>query len=339
MRAIGYRQAGGADVLEWLDLPEPAPRARDLIVRVKAVSVNPVDVKVRASATPSTGVPRVLGFDAVGVIEQVGSDVTFFAPGDEVFYAGSIDRPGTNGELHAVDERIVGRKPTRLSWTDAAALPLTSLTAWELLFDRMRVPYGAKTGGGTLLVINGAGGVGSILTQLARRLTGLTVVATASRPESAEWCRRMGAHHIIDHHQPLDEELARIGIAQAEYVAGLTATEAHLPAIERLIAPQGVLALIDDPDQLDIVPFKRKSVTVAWELMFTRPLFDTPDLARQGFILNEVAALIDAGLLVTTANESLGDLTPATLAEGHRRTESGRAIGKTVMSGVKSADR
>lgn len=334
IKAIGYSKPGDTSVLEWVETSEPQPGPRDLIVRVKAVSVNPVDVKVRASTSPENGAPRILGFDAAGIVERVGKDVTLYSPGDDVFYAGVIDRLGTNVTLHAVDERIVGRKPTSLSWTDAAALPLTAITAWELLFDRMQVPYGAKTAGGTLLIVNGAGGVGSILTQLARRLTGLRVVATASRPETIDWCLKMGAHTVINHHLPLDAEMKRIGIEQADYVAGLTATDGHLNAIAKLIAPQGTLALIDDPETLDIVPFKRKAATVVWEFMFTRPLFATLDMARQGFILNEVAALVDAGVLKTTTTETLGPLTPDTLAKAHRLVENGSSIGKTVLSGI-----
>ncbi len=253
-----------------------------------------------------------------------------------MFYAGSMVRPGTNAQFHVVDERIVGRKPSSLSWTEAAAMPLTSLTAWELLFDRMRIPYGQKTGGGTLLIINGSGGVGSILTQLARRLTGLTVVASASRPETIDWCMKMGAHHTVDHHKPLDAELKRIGIQQANFVAGLTATDRHLKEISNLIAPEGTLALIDDPEVLDIKPLKMKAVTVAWELMFTRSMFQTPDMARQGFILNEISALLDSGVLRSTATTTLGALTPQTLAEAHRMGESGKSIGKTVLPGIQS---
>lgn len=330
MKAIGYRHAGDTSVLDWFDVPAPEPRPHDLIVRVKAVSVNPVDVKVRAGATPEGDLPRILGYDATGVVERIGSAVSLFAPGDEVFYAGSIDRPGTNAELHAVDERIVGRKPATLGWTDAAALPLTSLTAWELLFDRMRVP--ADGGAGQiLLVVNGAGGVGSILIQLARAMTGLTVVATASRPETAAWCRQMGAHHVIDHHLPLDEEMTRIGLPQTDYVASLTATDRHLGAIERLIAPQGTLALIDDPQSLDIVPFKRKSVMIAWELMFTRPLYGTADMAQQGVILGAIADLVEAGRIRTTATTTTDTLSPSILAAAHRGVESSQSIGKTVI--------
>jgi len=333
MKAVGYHHSGAIDALVDLDIPMPEPGPRDLLVRVKAVSVNPVDVKTRAGSAPQDG-PRILGYDAAGVVERVGSDVTLFAPGDAVFYAGAIDRPGSDAEYHLVDERIVGAKPDSLDWTAAAALPLTALTAFELLFDRMRVPFGSFTAGGTLLVINGAGGVGSILIQLARRLTGLRVAATASRPETIAWVRSLGAHDVIDHHRPLDAELARIGIGQADYVAGLTATDRHIEAIARLIAPQGTLALIDDPETLDIVPFKRKAVTIAWELMFTRSLFHTPDMARQGVILNEIAALVDAGVLRSTMTQDAGPLTAENLRRAHATVESGNAYGKIVLSGI-----
>jgi len=336
MKAIGFTQPLPIDnpnSLTEFNVPKPSPGPRDLLVAVHAVSVNPVDVKVRASATPPAGEPRILGFDAAGVVEAVGSEVTLFRPGDEVFYAGSIGRPGTNAQFHLVDERIVGAKPASLSFTQAAALPLTSITAWELLFDRLHVPYGTKTTSGTLLIINGAGGVGSILTQFARRLTGLTIVATASRPETIDWCRKMGAHHVIDHHRPLDEALTEIGIPEVEYVASLTGTDKHLPAILKAIAPQGRMALIDDPKTLDIVPFKRKSVSVAWELMFTRPLFETPDMIEQHRLLSEVSALVDAGLLVTTLTHEAGTINAENLRKAHALVESGRSIGKAVLTG------
>jgi zinc-binding alcohol dehydrogenase family protein len=336
MKAIGYRVAGpitGGESLVDLDLPTPVPRAHDLRVAVKAISVNPADVKLRASVAPPKGDARILGFDAAGVVDAVGPEVTLFEPGDEVFYAGTLERPGTNSELHLVDERIVGRKPKSLSFAEAAALPLTSVTAWELLFDRLGVPYGTKAPGGTLLIINGAGGVGSILTQIAFRLTGLSVVATASRPQTIAWCRTMGAHHVIDHHRPLSQELSKIGIDQVEYVAGLTATAQHLPDITEVIAPQGRLALIDDPDVLDIVGLKRKSVSVHWELMFTRSLYQTPDMISQHRILDEVADLVDAGVLRTTLTENAGPIDAANLMRVHALVESGRSIGKIVLSG------
>ena len=336
MKAVGYYTPGGidrADSLLDIELPDPKPTARDLLVHVRAISVNPADTKFRASAKPPEGQAKVLGWDAAGVVAAVGAEVTLFKVGDEVFYAGDATRPGTYSELHVVDERIVGHKPRTIGWAEAAALPLTSITAWELLFDRLRVNYGQKTQAGALLVINGAGGVGSILIQLARRLTGLTVIATASRPETIEWVRRMGAHHVIDHHQPLDRELKKIGIPQVEYVAGLTGSERHIPALVEAIAPQGHIALIDDPPSFDIVKFKRKAVTIAWELMFTRPMFQTVDMIQQHHILEEISALIDAGLLRTTMTEQLTPINAANLRRVHAHAESGRAIGKSVLVG------
>lgn len=336
MKAIGYRTSLPLTANEALidfEAPSPTPGPNDLVVAVRAVSVNPVDVKLRAKAAPAAGETRILGFDAAGVVAAVGPAVTLFQPGDEVFYAGTMDRPGSNSELQLVDERIVGRKPGSLNFTQAAALPLTALTAWELLFDRLGVPYGSKTQTGTLLIINGAGGVGSILTQLARRLTGLTVVATASRPETIAWCKTMGAHHVIDHRRPLNEALREIGIAQAEYIAGLTASDKHLPAIVEAIAPQGRFALIDDPASLDITPFKRKSVSVHWEFMFARPLFQTPDMIAQHRVLNEVAELVDAGVLRTTLTHEGGTINATNLKRAHALVESGRAIGKAVLTG------
>ncbi|WP_340117876.1 zinc-binding alcohol dehydrogenase family protein [Pelagibius sp. 7325] len=336
MKAIGYRQplpVSDETALVDLELPAPDPRPRDLRVAVKAVSVNPVDVKQRSKAAPPAGEARVLGFDAAGIVEAVGSEVTGFKPGDEVYYAGAIDRPGSNSALQLVDERIVAHKPKSLTFAEAAALPLTSLTAWELLFDRLGVEFGRKTEAGSLLIINGAGGVGSILTQLAHRLTGLTVITTASRPETIAWSREMGADHVIDHRKPLDEELARIGFPEVDYIASLTATDRHFPAIAKAIRPQGRIALIDDPEIFDIVPLKRKSVSVHWELMFTRSLYQTPDMGEQHRILKSVAELVDAGLVRTTMTEDLGPITAASLLEAHRHLESGRGMGKTVLSG------
>lgn len=335
MKAIGFHRPlpiADAESLIDLELPKPQPGDWDLLVKVEAVSVNPADVKLRASGT-SQGSPHVLGYDAAGTVEAVGPAVTGFRPGDAVFYAGAINRPGTNAEYHVVDARIAGPKPVSLSFAQAAALPLTSLTAWELLFDRLRVPYGRMATDDALLIINGAGGVGSILTQMARRLTGLTVIATASRPETVEWVREMGAYYVIDHRKPLDEELKAIGIPAVRYVAGLTATDRHQKAIVEALAPQGALAMIDDPESFDIVPFKRKSLSVHWELMFTRSLFNTPDLAEQGRILAEVAALVDRGVLRSTFRDDAGPINAANLKKVHAMLEAGKGIGKTVLSG------
>ncbi len=336
MKAIGFyrpQRIEAEDSLVDIELPRPELRPRDVLVRVQAISVNPADVKVRASAQPPEGQARILGYDAVGVVEAVGSEAHLFKAGDAVFYAGAVNRPGTYAELHAVDERIVGRQPHTLDAAHAAALPLTSLTAWELLFDRLKVPYGPQFSNEAILIINGAGGVGSILTQIARRLTGLTVITTASRPETIAWCREMGAHHVIDHRRPLEDGLKAIGIPEVRYVAGLTATDLHQSSIVAALAPQGALAMIDDPTTFDIVPFKLKSLSVHWELMFTRPLFDTIDLAAQHRILEEVSALVDAGVLHTTFREDYGPINAANLKRAHAALESGRSIGKIVLSG------
>eukprot|EP01034_Spumella_vulgaris_P041683 gene41683-51656_t len=262
MKAVAYRAShpiDHADALIDVDLPEPIAAGRDLLVEVKAVSVNPVDTKIRKNVAPAGGELKVIGWDAAGVVKAVGPDVTLFKVGDEVWYAGSLTRPGTNSELHLVDERIVGYKPKNLDFGKAAALPLTAITAWELLFERLGVsrdPGRACIAARSLLVIGAAGGVGSILVQLARQLTGLTIIATASRPDTAEWVRQLGAHHVIDHSQPLDEEIKRLGLPPVNYVAALNQTDKHFAAIAELIAPQGKLGLIDDPGQLDVSKLK-----------------------------------------------------------------------------------
>jgi len=336
MKAVGFTKSlpiSEPEALADLDLPKPAPGPRDLLVKVSAVSVNPVDVKRRAGGDPPAGQPKVLGFDAAGVVESTGSAAGLFKPGDAVFYAGSVERPGTNAEYHLVDERIVGRKPASLSFAEAAALPLTSITAWELLFDRFRVAPGKRADAGAILVIGGAGGVGSILIQLARRLTGLTVVATASRPETVKWCLDLGAHHVIDHTKTLAEELRRIGIPQVDYVAALTNTEQHLPAIVEVLKPQGALGMIESSKPLDLRPLMRKSASIHWEFMFTRAVFETPDMIAQHNLLNEVSALVDAGVLRTTMTEVVGRIDAAGLKRAHALIEGGRTRGKLVLEG------
>jgi zinc-binding alcohol dehydrogenase family protein len=336
MRAVGLFEPsplGAEQALADLDIREPQPGPRDLKVAIRAVSINPADTFMRRRFTPTPGSPRILGYDASGIVEAVGSDVSLFKAGDEVFYAGDMTRAGSNAEFQVVDERIAGLKPKNLSFTEAAAMPLTSITAWELLFDRLGVGYGSKSTPGVLLIINGAGGVGSMLTQLARQLTGLTVVATASRPETLSWCEKMGAHHVINHHEPLDEGLHKIGIQQADFVAGLTGSDRQMPAIVKAIAPQGRFALIDDPKVLDITPFKLKCVSVHWELMFTRSMFHTPDMIEQHRLLTSVAELVELGVLRTTLTTNLGPMSAATIAQGHSLAESGRSIGKIALSG------
>lgn len=337
MKAVGYQKPQAiseADSLIDITLPDPVATGRDLLVEVKAVSVNPVDTKVRKSSAPAEGeTHKVLGWDASGIVKAVGPEVTLFQPGDRVWYAGSIARPGTNSELHRVDERIVGHMPKSLNFAQAAALPLTAITAWEMLFDRLGIAPGKSPGAGTLLIIGAAGGVGSILTQLAARLTGLTVIGTASRPETQAWVKELGAHHVIDHRQPIAEELKRIGLPQVDHIVSLTQTDAHFDQIVEAIAPQGKFGLIDDPASLDVTKFKRKSVSVHWELMFTRALFGTADMIAQHRLLNEVAALVDAGLIRTTLAEHFGPINAANLKRAHALIESGQARGKVVLEG------
>jgi len=280
MKAVGYRKSLPVDhpeALIDLDLPRPEPRGRDLLVAVRAVSVNPVDYKVRLRAAPPPGEVKVLGFDAAGIVEEVGPECRLFRPGDAVFYAGDIKRPGTDAEYHLVDERIVGRKPETLDYPAAAALPLTSITAWEMLFDRLGVQRDGGSGA-SILVIGGAGGVGSILIQLARRLTALTVIATASRPETRDWCLTLGAHHVVDHGAGLVAGIAALDSPPVAYVASLTHTDRHFAAVAEVVAPQGKVALIDDPEPIDVRILKTKSVSLHWEMMFTRSMFQTPDM-------------------------------------------------------------
>ena len=336
MKAVAYRTPGSVDredALQDITLEIPRAEGCDLLVRITAVSVNPVDTKLRLGVAPEGGDWRVLGFDAAGVVEAAGSEVQNFKPGDAVFYAGSLARPGTNSEYHLVDERIVGRKPASLSDAEAAALPLTAITAWEMLFDRLDVKRPTPQGGKTILVIGGAGGVGSITIQLLRALTDLTVIATASRPETQDWVRECGAHHVIDHRQPLAPQVEALGLGAPGFVFSTTQTAQHFDDIVELIAPQGRFGLIDDPEELNAKPLKLKAVSLHWELMFTRSLFGTPDMAEQGKLLNEVSTLVDAGRIRSTVTEVAGKIDAATLRAVHARIESGSARGKIVLEG------
>ena len=336
MKAVGYRQSlpiAQAESLIDVELSDPTPSGRDLLVQIKAVSVNPVDTKVRMRQAPQAGETNVLGWDAAGVVVAVGSEAHLFKPGDEVWYAGSLVRPGTNAELHLVDERIVGKKPKSLDFAQAAALPLTTITAWELLFDRFGVLPGKRATDESLLIIGAAGGVGSILTQLARRLTAMTVIGTASRKETADWVLSLGAQHVIDHAKPLSVELKRVGIAAVTHVASLTQTDAHFAEIVESLAPQGKFGLIDDPKPIDINQLKRKSISLHWELMFTRPLFGTADMIAQHRLLSEVAELVDAGVIRTTFGAHFGRINAENLKRAHALIESGKAKGKIVLEG------
>src|SRR3984885_6581639 len=276
MKAVGYKKSLPIDTPDALidfEAAKPEPKGRDIRVTVKAISAKPVDYKVRKRARPPEGEFKILGYDAAGVVDAVGPEVTLFKPGDEVFYAGSIQRQGTNSEFHLVDERIVGRKPKSLSFAQAAALPLTSITAWELLFDRLDAVPGRSVDPRTLLIVGGAGGVGSILIQLARCLTGLTVIATATRPESQKWCLDLGAHAVIDHGKAMKEQIDKLKLPPVGLIASLTNTEQHYKALAEIIAPQGKYGLIDDPAEFNVSVFKGKAVSVHWESMFTRSSF------------------------------------------------------------------
>ena len=336
MKAVGYKEPGSIDredALVDITLPEPNAEGRDLLVEVKAVSVNPVDTKVRRRAGADGDGYKVLGWDAAGIVEAVGSDVTEFKPGDEVWYAGSIARAGTNSELHLVDERIVSRKPASLGFEEAAAMPLTGITAWEMLFERLDVRKPVPGAANAILVIGGAGGVGSMTIQILRALTDLTVIATASRPETIEWTKQLGAHHVVNHREPMAKQVAELGIGAPAYIFSTTETGGHLADIAELIAPQGRFGLIDDPEKLDISLFKRKSVSVHWELMFTRAVFETADMGEQGKLLAEIARLVDEKKIRTTLTDTLGTINAANLKKAHAFIESGAAKGKLVLSG------
>jgi NADPH:quinone reductase len=336
MKAIGYRTLGTidrADALVDIEIERPTAKGHDLLVEVAAISVNPVDTKVRARASSEQGQWKVLGWDAVGRVVEIGESVTAFKPGDEVFYAGSITRPGANSQFHLVDERIVGHKPQTLSNAEAAALPLTAITAWEMLFDRLDVRRPVPGAAPAILIVGGAGGVGSIAIQLVRALTDVTVIATASRSETQEWVRELGAHYVVDHSKPIAEQVAALGISAPAFVFSTTNTDHHLDQIIELIAPQGRFGLIDDPQALNIIGFKRKSVSIHWELMFTRAIFQTPDMDAQGKLLNEVARLVDAGRIRSTLNQVLRPINAAILKQAHTLIETGHSKGKIVIEG------
>ena len=330
MRAVGYRKplpSSDPASLEDLEVPVPAPGPRDLLVRVEAVSVNPVDVKVRASADPGAE-PRILGYDAAGTVVATGSDVALFSPGDEVYYAGSIDRPGTDAQFHVVDERITGHKPRSLTFAQAAALPLTTITAWESLFDRFRLNPESS---GVLVVLGAAGGVGSMITQLTRALTRMVVIGTASRPESQQWVQEMGAHHVIDHHD-------LVGGVRGITPDGVTHvfsahTAGSIEDFAEILRPFGAIVAIDDPPSLDILPLKNKSISFSWEFMFTRPLYQPVDLAEQHELLDRVAEMVDEGTIRTTLTRELSPISAATLREAHSLVEQGRMTGKVVVAG------
>jgi NADPH2:quinone reductase len=338
MRAIGYRKASPElDHLEAFDIPKPSAQGRDLLVEVRAVSVNPVDYKVASGGGPGgaasdAGAIKVVGYDAAGVVVETGREAQLFKPGDEVFYAGSVGRQGANMAFHLVDERIVGRKPRTLDFAAAAALPLTSITAWEAMFDRLDVAKPVPGAARAILILGGAGGVGSIAIQLARQLTDLTIVATASRPETVQWARDMGAHHVVDHKKPLAPQIAALGMGSPAFVFATSPIAGVVADLAELIAPQGRIALING-EIADLFVFRSKSVSIHFELMFTRPLLQTADIEAQHRLLNEVADLVDSGRVRSTMRENYGRIDAANLMRAMAFLKSGRAIGKIVLAG------
>lgn len=350
MKAVGYLQAqaiSAQDALMDIEIPMPSASGRDLLVKVLAVSVNPVDTKIRGSASADGDTPKILGWDAVGEVVATGDDTELFNIGDHVWYAGDITRSGSNAQYQLVDERIVGKKPASLTVLEAAAMPLTAITAWELLFSRLGftplLNVEAKSAAAAnandapqdrILIMGAAGGVGSILTQLAKRLTNAVVIGTASRPESQTWVRDLGADHVINHYEPLHAQLQAIGIESVSHVISLNQTDKHFDQLVEVLAPQGKLALIDDPaGPVDIMKLKRKSLSLHWELMFTRSMFNTWDMHKQHELLNTVSGLVDEGLIKTTLGESYGTINAINLKRAHAHIESNTAVGKVVLEG------
>lgn len=336
MKAVAYQTAGSldrADSLVDVELETPVAKGRDLLVKVKAVSVNPVDTKIRTRASAEPGQWKVLGWDVSGEVVAVGDDVSGFKVGDAVYYAGALDRQGANSEFHLVDERIVGHKPKNLSDAEAAALPLTAITAWEMLFDRLDVTKAVPGAANAVMIIGGAGGVGSIAIQLLRARTDLTIIATASRPETQDWVKELGAHHVVDHGRPLAPQVDALGLGHPAFVFSTTETQLHVADVAELLAPQGRFGLIDDPAVMDIMPFKRKSASVHWEFMFTRSMSQTADMAEQGGLLNAVAQLIEEGRIKTTMTDVISPINAANLKSVHAILESGKARGKLVLEG------
>ena len=338
MKAVGltrYLPIDHPESLVDLDLATPKASGRDLLVHVRAVAVNPVDTKIRKPKDKIEASPKILGWDAAGEVVAAGADCTLFKPGDKVYYAGDVTRQGSNAEYQLMDERIVGGMPQRLNFEQAAALPLTAVTAWEALFDRLQIPlHQEQNRGKRLLLIGGAGGVGSIALQLASKLAGLVVITTASRPESVSWVKALGAHHVINHRQPLAPQMAALDLPQVDYILCANDTDAYFDVMAELIKPQGrICALVDNAVPVNLVLLKSKSATFVWESMFTRSAYQTEDMENQHLILNRVAELVDSGTLKTTINKVMAPINAANLRAAHAQLESGSTIGKIVLSG------
>jgi len=341
MKAIGYIKSlpiNDPESLTDIELPQPIPTGRDLLIKVKAIAVNPVDYKIRQRVASADGEHKVIGWDAVGEVVATGELSTNFQPGDRVFYAGDLNRQGSNAEYQLVDERIVGIKPTSLSDADAAALPLTTITAWELLFEHLDIkqqnPDSKEKSGEVILVVGAAGGVGSILIQIAKAITGATIIATASRESSQAWVKQLGADHVIDHTKPLLPQIESLGISQVTHIASLNGTESYFENYTDLLAPFGKIAMIDDPVKpLDVMKLKLKSQSLHIEFMFARSMFNATDIDEQGRLLTRVADLVDQGYIQTTSGKNLGTINAENLKTAHKELESRQSIGKIVLEG------
>lgn len=335
MKAVAFTHSKPVtemDALENIDLPVPVPRHHDLLVEIKAISVNPVDTKIRKSQEP-LGEPRVLGYDAAGIVRGIGPEVQNFVVGDEVFYAGVPDRQGTNAEFHLVDDRLVGHKPKTLNFAEAAALPLTALTAWEMLFERFRIPRDQPQGG-TLMIVGGAGGVGSMAIQLATKLTDMTVVASASRPKSIDWCRVLGAHYTVSHEHDMADQILKIGLAPPSHIFCATHVKKHFHKLVDLLAPEGSFGIIEsNAGELNVSRLIQKSATLHTEYVFTHGLMHTPNMGIQHRTLEAIAHLVDNGTLKTTMTENYGKINAANLLKAHAALEAGTTIGKIVLEG------
>lgn len=340
MKAVGYIKSlpiNDPESLEDIELPQPIATDRDLLVKIKAIAVNPVDYKIRTRVSATEGEYKVLGWDAVGEVVAMGETATEFKPGDMVYYAGDLNRQGSNAEYQLVDERLVGIKPRSLSDAEAAALPLTSITAWEILFEHLDIkqqsPDSTEKSTEVILVVGAAGGVGSILLQLAKAITGATIIATASRENSAAWVKKLGAHHVVDHSKPLQPQIEALGISQVTHVASLNSTDSYFESYVELLAPFGKIAMIDDPKSLDVMKMKPKSLSLHIEFMFARSMFKATDMKEQSRLLHRVSDLVDQGYIQTTAGKNLGSINAANLKAAHEELESGKSIGKIVLQG------
>jgi zinc-binding alcohol dehydrogenase family protein len=340
MKAVGYTQSlpiTDAQSLIDIELPKPVATGQDVLVKISAIAVNPVDYKIRQKVAATDNTYKVIGWDAVGEVVAVGEKVSQFKLGDNVYYAGALNRQGSNAEYQLVDERIVGLKPKSLSDSEAAALPLTSITAWELLFEHLAIqqqaPNTATRSDEVILVVAAAGGVGSILLQLIKAITGATVIATASRESTRDWVEKLGADYVIDHSKPLQPQIEALNISQVTHVASLNGSGAYMDSYTELLAPFGKIALIDDPGTFDISKFKPKSLSLHWEFMFARSMFQSADMMQQSHLLNHVAELVDQGYIQTTVGKNLGVINAANLKIAHAELESGCSIGKIVLQG------